>query len=139
MQPQYVGFWTRFVAALFDGIILWIFSIIMRFVFGFFYGLVAGNGQDFESIAFILQVVIAWLYYASLESSEQQATIGKQALGIIVTDLEGNKISFARATGRYFAKWISTFILFIGYILAAFTQKKQALHDIIAATLVVNK
>jgi uncharacterized RDD family membrane protein YckC len=74
-----------------------------------------------------------------MESSYLQATLGKMAIGIVVTDLEGKRISFARATGRHFAKIISGFILFIGYIMAGFTQKKQALHDLIADCLVVKK
>ena len=59
------------------------------------------------------------------------------ALGMKVTDLAGNRISFLRATGRYFAKIISALILFIGFIMVAFTEKKQGLHDMIAGTLVV--
>ena len=65
--------------------------------------------------------------------------MGKKALGIIVTDISGQRISFGRATGRYFAKQLSTIILLIGYIMAAFTEKKQALHDMMAGTLVIKK
>jgi uncharacterized RDD family membrane protein YckC len=84
-------------------------------------------------------LVADWLYFAYQESSPAQATIGKRALGIKVTDLEGNRISFGRATGRYFAKYLSAITLFIGFLLAAFTARKQALHDMIAGTLVVNR
>ena len=72
-------------------------------------------------------------------SSEKQATVGKMVLGIVVTDINGGPISFARATGRHFAKWLSALILGIGFLMAAFTEKKQALHDMIADTLVVNR
>ena len=65
--------------------------------------------------------------------------MGKKALGIIVTDLNGAKISFSRATGRYFGKILSGLILYIGFLMAAFTQKKQALHDKLAGCLVINK
>jgi uncharacterized RDD family membrane protein YckC len=82
-------------------------------------------------------IVINWLYYALLESSFKQATLGKMALGLKVTDMEGKRISFGQATGRYFAKILSGLILCIGYLMAAFTEKKQALHDIIVGTLVV--
>jgi len=58
------------------------------------------------------------------------------ALSMKVTDLQGNRISFARATGRHFAKYISAMILLIGYIMAGFTERKQALHDMITGTLV---
>jgi uncharacterized RDD family membrane protein YckC len=140
-QPQYTyaGFWTRFAAAFVDGIILYIIQALVGFVFGFIYGAILRTAAGVESIAVVLGIVIAWLYYAVMESSAQQATLGKQALGIIVTDTEGKQISFARATGRHFSKWISAMILLIGYILAAFTEKKQALHDIIAGTLVLKK
>jgi len=74
-----------------------------------------------------------------MESSELQATLGKMALGICVTDKYGNRISFGRATGRHFAKIISSLTLGIGYLAAAFTEKKQALHDIIAGCLVLKR
>lgn len=78
-----------------------------------------------------------WLYFALMESSAYQGTLGKMALGIRVTDLDGGQIDFGRATGRYFAKILSFITLMIGYIMAAFTGKKQALHDIIAGTVVL--
>jgi uncharacterized RDD family membrane protein YckC len=65
------------------------------------------------------------------------ATVGKMALSLKVTDMEGQRITFGRATGRYFGKWLSAVILLIGFIMAAFTAKKQALHDILASTLVL--
>ena len=74
-----------------------------------------------------------------MESSKLQGTVGKIALGIEVTDLDGNQISFGKANGRYFCKIISTIILMIGYIMVAFTEKKQGLHDMMAGCLVVNK
>ena len=74
-----------------------------------------------------------------MESSKFQGTIGKLALGIIVTDMEGNKISFGRATGRYFGKFVSAIILYVGFMMAGFTEKKQGLHDILASTLVWKK
>jgi uncharacterized RDD family membrane protein YckC len=80
-----------------------------------------------------------WLYHTMMESSRHQATIGKMALGIKVTDLNGNRISFARANGRFFGKLLSGAIMNIGYLMAAFTVQKQALHDILAGCLVVLK
>ena len=74
-----------------------------------------------------------------MESSVKRATLGKMALGIAVTDVDGRRITFMRATGRHFAKMISGLILLIGYLMAAWTKKKQGLHDILAGTLVVNK
>lgn len=87
----------------------------------------------------LISIVVQWLYFALMESSSKQATLGKMALGIIVTDLDGNRISFGRASGRYFGKILSGLILCIGYIMAGFSEKKQALHDMIAGCLVINQ
>jgi uncharacterized RDD family membrane protein YckC len=89
--------------------------------------------------AILVILILQWLYYALMESSNKQATLGKLALGIVVTDLSGGRISFGRATGRYFGKIISGLILYIGFIMAGLTEKKQALHDIMASCLVVLK
>ena len=90
-------------------------------------------------IIIIVMMIAVWLYFALMESSGKGATLGKMALGIKVTDLNGNGISFGTATGRFFGKMISGVILYIGFIMAGFTEKKQALHDIMAGCLVVNK
>jgi uncharacterized RDD family membrane protein YckC len=93
-----------------------------------------------SSIALLVlaSVLGSWLYYAYFESSDWQASVGKKVMNLIVTDLNGNRISFGRASGRYFAKIISGLIpLGIGYILAGVTEKKQALHDMIASCLVL--
>jgi len=82
---------------------------------------------------------VRWLYYALFEASHFQATPGKMALGLVVTDETGHRIGFGRATGRYFAKLISALILYIGFMMAGWTEKKQALHDILASTLVLKK
>ncbi|HKE07258.1 MAG TPA: RDD family protein, partial [Candidatus Acidoferrum sp.] len=87
-----------------------------------------------------LAIIVRWLYFAYLESGEKQATWGKQVLGLYVTDLTGNPIGFGRASGRFFAKLISNLIpLAIGYIMAGFTERKQALHDMIAGCLVLRR
>jgi uncharacterized RDD family membrane protein YckC len=87
-------------------------------------------------VTFILVLFGSWLYEAFMESSSYQATLGKMIFGMKVTDLNGNRISFERATGRHFAKWLSAMILFIGYIMVGFTDRKQGLHDLLAGTLV---
>jgi uncharacterized RDD family membrane protein YckC len=74
-----------------------------------------------------------------MESSKFGGTLGKMAVGIRVTDLNGNRISFARATGRYFGRIVTNLTLLIGYIMAGFTEKKQALHDVLASCLVIKK
>lgn len=123
---EYAGFWRRFGAILIDSIILTVVQGIL------FRALDVGTtGQA------VVGIVIAWLYWAVMESSTEQATLGKKVLSVKVTDLAGNRISFGRATGRYFAKIVSGLILLIGYFMAGFTPRKQALHDKIADTLVV--
>jgi len=84
-------------------------------------------------------IILGWLYFAIMESSSTQGTLGKMALGIKVTNLSGDRISFGRATGRHFGKIISTFIFLIGYLMVAFTSRKQALHDMMAGCLVVTR
>lgn len=84
-----------------------------------------------------LVLIVWWLYFAVLESSRYQGTLGKIALNMKVTDLNGRRINFVQATIRHFAKWLSGLIMGLGYIIALFTEKRQALHDMIASTVVV--
>ena len=140
---EYAGFWRRVAAYLIDVIII---SVAGGFIGGLFGGVMgagisASGGsvedsmQTLNSVGGLIGLVIGIGYFAGLESSSWQATVGKKALGIIVTDLNGNRISFGRALGRYFAKILSSLILLIGYIMVAFTEKKQGLHDMLASTL----
>ncbi len=160
----YAGFWWRFLAYLIDDIILSFVSAIlfipMWAVMGFSVfaaGKWEGADWDFDPgvdpnawgfigsivglaiLTGLLAVALEWLYFSLMESSKYQATLGKMAVSVKVTDMEGNRISFARATGRYFGKIISGMILMIGYIMAGFTEKKQALHDMIANTVVIRE
>jgi len=138
----YAGFWPRVLAYLID-------SLLLGTVVGFLilrpmmdragipvdnpWTLLTGNSRQILAINLLLTMT-SWLYWALMESSRWRATLGKKILGLEVTDLEGRRISFARATVRYFGK-----IIFVGFIMVAFTEKKQALHDIIAGCLVVKK
>jgi len=87
----------------------------------------------------ILDVVFNWLYFTLLESSHQRGTFGKRIMELAVTDLNGDRISFCRANGRYWGKTISVITIFIGFIMAGMTKKKQALHDKMARCLVVKR
>ena len=128
---MYAGFWKRFVALIIDNILLMIILIPA----GIFVGLKSGPTSDYAG----LTLTAIWVcYFALLESSPWQATLGKKALGIKVVDKNGNKITFLRALGRNAGKIVSSAILEIGFIMAAFTQQKQALHDIMADCLVVD-
>ena len=122
---RYAGFWQRFLAVVIDGIIVSVAT-------GIVYTATFGTGV-------IVGFIAPWLYEAFMLSSEWQATVGKKAMSIVVTDVDGKRISFARATGRHFAKYISALLLGIGFIMAAFTARKQALHDMIAETLVLKR
>ncbi len=139
----YGGFWIRVVAAIIDAIILRLVVAPVGMIFG---GLgMAGMMSGIPhaglrilggGITIILLIFGSWLYEAFMESSSYQATLGKMIFGMKVTDLNGNRISFERATGRHFAKWLSAMILGIGYIMVGFTERKQGLHDLLAGTLV---
>jgi uncharacterized RDD family membrane protein YckC len=157
LEKKYAGFWWRFLAIIIDGLILgvvkWIIITPILAALGFGAFKAATSGQMDESAAigmigafagamamvWIFTIVAGWLYFSLMESSKFQGTIGKLALGIIVTDMEGNKISFGKATGRYFGKIVSAIIIYIGFMMAGFTEKKQGLHDILAGTLVWKK
>jgi len=134
-EPEYAGFWIRFAAAIIDAIILSIPQLALQYAMA---DSIAEGGAGF-ALYYIIVIALSWIYYAGMESSANQGTLGKMVVGLKVTNLEGEPISFVNATGRYFAKIISAIILGIGYIMAAFTPKKQALHDQLAKTLVVKK
>jgi uncharacterized RDD family membrane protein YckC len=132
------GFWLRLVAAIIDSVILVIIMVLPAFYLGS--QIRMGSSENVGSHLVLWQfagTIIPFLYFTLLESSALQATPGKMALGLKVTDLDGNQISFVRAVGRQLGKIVSGLILNIGYIMAGFTEEKQALHDMIAGTLVV--
>ena len=142
------GFWIRFVAFLIDGLILSVAAVAIVGTFVAF--IVIGVDTDDASeaspaIAFAVVLMIlalllvGWLYEALMTSSARGATLGKMAVGLRIVRADGAPLSFGRATGRHFLKTLITPLvpLFIGYLLAAFTQRKQALHDFLAETLVI--
>jgi uncharacterized RDD family membrane protein YckC len=142
-QVIYAGFWRRAAAYVFDSLLLGllIFEPLMArkgISPDDFYSLAGGHTRQIIAIQLLFGFV-AWVYWAVLESSPWRATLGKKLFGIEVTDLYGRRISFARATGRHFAKNISLLMLGIGFLMAGFTEKKQAFHDILARCLVVRK
>lgn len=128
MNPIFAGFWRRAAAFLVDSVLLAIPQTALNI-------LMAPN----TTIPLAINILIALGYFAGFHCSARQATVGKMAFGIKVTDLEGGRITPGRAIGRYFATWLSALILGIGYVMAAFTGRKQALHDVVCKTLVVNR
>jgi uncharacterized RDD family membrane protein YckC len=141
----YAGFWRRWAALFLDQLIIGIPLSVVFFFVSLAVGL-AGGGQPDPAKVVMLQLglyavwfVVAAFYFAGLESSEAQATFGKRALGIKVTDLNGQRLSFKHALGRWAGAAISYMTMYIGFAMAGFTQRKQALHDYLASTLVVDR
>ena len=120
----YGGFWIRVGAYLLDAVLLLVVQLILQ------------QAMDNSTQASLASAVFGWLYFACFESM-MGGTPGKLVLGLRVANVSGGNISFLRATGRYFAKILSTLILLIGFIMVAFTSKKQGLHDMIAETVVL--
>jgi uncharacterized RDD family membrane protein YckC len=144
----YGGFWRRCAALIIDEMFISVVVVGAEAVVGAIAGVNSGlrlaifGGRQLGAVfalKFMGGTLIHWLYWAGLESSGYQATLGKMMLGLIVTDLNGEPIDFGRATGRYFGKFISSLLLLFGFLMAGWTGKKQALHDIMAGTLVVRK
>ena len=139
-NAEYAGFWIRFGASFIDGLIVSAGSSVTVVIVSVLTHstlnkeFLASPAYNFASL---INMILGWLYYVLQESSPAQATPGKMIFGLRVTDMNGERISFLRATGRYFGKWVSSMILFIGYIMAAFSSRKQALHDKMAGCLVV--
>src|SRR6267142_297156 len=159
IRVSYAGFWMRFLAWMIDGALLTgiAFIVLGRLVNLARVGGIFGSLEPLDeldnlddwyavlglggTIAFAhFYILVSWLYHAFMESSAWQGTIGKRALGIVVTDANGARINFGRASGRFFSRLVSNMIpLGIGYILAGFTRQKQALHDLISNCLVLRK
>ena len=134
---RYAGFWVRFWALIVDELILMTPAMAQAVI-----EKVADKAESLQAVTFVLILILAgfviqWLYFAFFESGGWQATPGKRLMGLRVTDLAGKRISFARATGRWLSKILSSSILYIGFILVGLTDKKQGLHDKIVDTLVL--
>lgn len=152
-EVVYAGFWKRLAAYLLDAVVIGVVTQIIQMVLtsvfmGVNYGSLLGNPAGLMSsdagvimllAVSLLPLALQLAYYAGMHSSPTQATLGKMAVGIKVTDEHGQRIGLGRAIARYFAMILSTLILFVGFLMAGFTQRKQALHDILCGTLVVDR
>jgi uncharacterized RDD family membrane protein YckC len=153
---SYAGFWLRLLALIIDNTILGLGFVLILIPVIFLTGLhnfIAEfhPEEDMNDASMVMifalillaatvTLLLTWLYHALMESSEWQATLGKKVLGLIVTDMVGRRVSFARSTGRHFGKMITNLIpAFLGYIMAGFTEKRQALHDMMSGCLVVRR
>ena len=143
---QFAGFWKRFAAAIIDGVLIVFVCSSLKWTLAEALMLKPGFNLDYEesqSIAYILWsvylILIRWSYYAGMESSPLKATLGKLAVGIYVTDEHGERIAFGQASARFFGKAISGMIFGVGYLMAGFTERKQALQDQISRCFVLKK
>lgn len=147
------GFLRRWAALFLDQLILSAGFYALMFVVIFAIG-IGGGFESLESMdsddppawvialyfgTTLIYVVVAGLYYSLMESSAAQATLGKMALSIKVVDSAGARLSFPHALGRWFAASLSYLTFYVGFLMAAFTQEKRALHDYVAGTAVVDK
>ena len=126
----YVGFWRRVLALFIDWIIL---AVVLNLITFFTSSLIFLSFYE----GYYVLLLLIYLYFPLMESSKYQATIGKKIVGAKVIDKNGERLGFFHALGRFLLKIISYIILLIGFIMIAFTEKKQGLHDIIASTYVV--
>lgn len=148
-EVVYAGFWKRTAAYFIDSFVLMIVIGILGAIFGVLGvvsmaslgdpGAFTAGGLAFIGLFYVLEIVLMAGYFAVMHASSSQATLGKMAVGIKVTDENGQRISIARGIGRFFATIVSSLILLVGYFMAAFTDRKRALHDMIAGTLVVDR
>ena len=118
----YAGFWQRFLAGITDSIILIVIEVILIFI---------------PIIGWILSLFVTWLYFAIQHSSTKQATFGMRALDIKITNENHGKIGFWRATGNFYLTVISALVVFIGFLMIAFTSRKQGFHNLISRTLCI--
>jgi uncharacterized RDD family membrane protein YckC len=135
-DTQYGGFWARFVALVLDNAIVFFIMLAALLPMGIVVATVGMESMT-DVVAWLIVTFVPFLYWPVLESSRWQATLGKRIMGLEVTDLDGNRLGFLRALLRSLAKIVSGIPFGIGFLIAAFTARKQALHDIIVKTLVV--
>lgn len=146
----YAGFWRRVAALLIDSLVIAAPATVFYAIIMSLQAIRLSAAKETDAAAAFLFIgtillsqlillVAFWLYFALMESGSKQATLGKRAMGIKVVGADGGRISFARATGRFFAKTISHMLLNFGYLMAGFTKKRQALHDLMADTYVVRE
>jgi uncharacterized RDD family membrane protein YckC len=146
------GFWRRLAALFIDSMVVgfayYLVLIVCVVVLGVGGSLLMRGGNDAEGMAamfgmmalvYLLYPVISAAYYVGFESSGKQATLGKMAVGIKVTDIDGRRLTLGRALLRWLAVMLNYLTLYIGYLIAAFTERKQGLHDMAVGTLVVDR
>ena len=140
VTPTYAGFWVRFGAVVIDTVVIGLGGAILGVIIGIAIGLVSPDTLENPVSDILAQLggnIGGAAYFVFMHSSSKQATLGKMALGLKVTDLEGERIGVGKAFLRLIGTFVSGVLLMIGYLMVAFTERKQGLHDKIAGTLVV--
>ncbi|MFO7256126.1 MAG: RDD family protein [Bacteroidota bacterium] len=152
MSDDYAGFWLRVVAFVIDSIVLSVLYLLV--IIPLYDSLSPPDAFDPDApvqgptffqevtspdVSLLVLVVVAILYYATMEASRHQGSLGKLALELKVTDAEGGRLSLSKSLIRNASKLLSTASLLLGYIAAAFTRRKQALHDLIAGAIVLKR
>ncbi|RAU82347.1 RDD family protein [Pontibacter arcticus] len=134
LTHPYAQIWARFIAMLLDSILMALVTLVIMLLLG----MKMPNMDDPETRLQLnlTSMVLGWVYYSFMESSTYQATFGKQVMGLFVTDMQGQRLSFGKASARYFGRLLSGLTFLVGYLVAFFTAKKQSLHDLLAGTLV---
>lgn len=144
VAPRYAGFWFRTLAAVVDGVLVQVATILLVFPLGFSMGASMADSASAAGIeaaagvmGFFVGLLMQWLWFTVAEASPWQASLGKKLLGLKVTNEDGERISFAEANVRYWSKILSALLLCVGFLMVGFTARKQGLHDKIARTLVI--
>jgi uncharacterized RDD family membrane protein YckC len=145
-RPAFAGFWLRAIAYLFDTLLIsLVFGLIASFYPATFIKFPDAastsltNLPQLTPVAFAITIAATWFYYTMFEASAWQATPGKRVLRLYVANMNGQRVTFARAALRNLAKIISSLTFLVGYLVAGFTERKQALHDILASCLVLRR
>ena len=143
LSIPYAGFWRRFIAYVIDLVILGIAAQGMSFIAGIILAITSADVERslpaLKAMLLVLYIALCWLYFATFESSARQATPGKAMLRMHVMDEDGDRLSFFCASIRYFAKYVSGLFLCAGFVMASFTERRQALHDMAAGSIVVKR
>jgi uncharacterized RDD family membrane protein YckC len=135
-EQSYGGFWVRLVALVLDNAVVFILLLATTLGAGILAAL-TGMETLIGPVSWLIVTFLPFLYWPVLESSGWQATVGKHIMGLQVTDDDGGRLSFVHALMRMLAKFVSALPFALGFLIAAFTARKQALHDLIVRTLVV--
>lgn len=137
-EPIYAGFWVRAAAVVIDAVVTTVLVILVAFVVGAGLGAAGVEPATITSLGGLVGLLVVILYFALMESGERGATLGKRAFNLRVASARDlGRIGFGRAAGRYFARFLSLVLVYVGYLMQPFTRRKQALHDMISGTVVV--